>query len=317
MKSSIRQAFEVRVPASTANLGAGFDCFGLALQLYLTVRAIVQPGEGARTIARSRGISGSANLPTGPEENLILRAMQHTAERENLQLPPVRLDVQNEIPIASGLGSSAAAIVAGISLAFAVCGKKPPQQASLRLAADLEKHTDNVSAALLGGLVVSFVGADNKVVAVRKKWPKEIRVIAVTPKMSLETSASRAALPKNVEHGDAVHNLQRSALFLAALDAKRYDLLWHAMHDRLHQSYREALIPGLAGVLQIPRMPGLLGIALSGAGPSVIALATDHFKEIGKAMASCFAKSGPAATIRTLTVAQEGVLLINKRATKK
>ena len=121
--------------------------------------------------------------------------------------------------------------------------------------------------ALLGGLVVSFVGADNKVVAVRKKWPKEIRVIAVTPKMSLETSASRAALPKNVEHGDAVHNLQRSALFLAALDAKRYDLLWHAMHDRLHQPYREALIPGLAGALRIPRMPGLLGIASAAQGP--------------------------------------------------
>lgn len=316
MRNPIRQTFEVRVPASTANLGAGFDCFGLALQLYLNVRATVRPGEGARTIARSRGISGSANLPTAPEENLILRAMQHAAERENLQLPPVRLDVQNEIPIAGGLGSSAAAIVAGVSLAFAVCGKKPPQLTVLRLAADLEKHADNVSAALLGGLVVSFVGADHKVVAVRKKWPREIHVIALTPKMSLETSASRAALPKNVEHADAVHNLQRSALFLAALDAKRYDLLWDAMHDRLHQSYREALIPGLASVLQIPRMPGLLGVALSGAGPSVIALATDHFKEIGKAMASCFAGRGASPTVRTLAVAQEGVQMINKRATK-
>ncbi len=317
MKNPKRQIFEVRVPASSANLGAGFDCFGLALQLYLTVRATVQPGEGARTIARSRGISGSANLPTAPEENLILRAMQHTAKRENLQLPPARLDVQNEIPIAGGLGSSAAAIVAGISLAFALCGKKLPQQAALRLAADLEKHTDNVSAALLGGLVVSFVGADDKVVAVRREWPKEIRVIAVTPKMSLETSASRAALPKTVDHADAVHNLQRSALFLAALDSRRYDLLWDAMQDRLHQSYREALIPGLAGVLQIPRMPGLLGLALSGAGPSVIALATDHFNEIGKAMVSRFAESGRSATVRKLAVAPDGVRLTTKRATKK
>lgn len=317
MKSSIRQSFEVRVPASTANLGAGFDCFGLALQLYLTVRATVQPGAGARTIARSRGIEGSANLPTTPDENLILRAMQHAAEREKLELPPVRLDVENEIPIAGGLGSSAAAIVAGVSLAFAVCGKKLPRQTALGLAADLEKHTDNVSAALLGGLVVSFVGADSNVVAVRKKWPTEIRVIAVTPKMSLETSASRAALPQNVEHADAVHNLQRSALFLAALDAKRHDLLWDAMQDCLHQSYREPLIPGLADALRIPRIPGLVGIALSGAGPSIIALATDHFKEIGQAMASCFAGRGPSATVRTLAVAQEGVQLINKQATKK
>jgi homoserine kinase len=317
MKSSIRQSFEVRVPASTANLGAGFDCFGLALQLYLTVRATVQPGAGARTVARSGGIEGSANLPTAPEENLILRAMQHAAERDKLVLPPVHLDVHNEIPIGGGLGSSAAAIIAGISLAFAVCGKKLPEQTALRLAADLEKHTDNVSAALLGGLVVSFVGANSHVVAVRKKWPKQIRVIAVTPKMSLETSASRAALPKTVDHDAAVQNLQRCALFLAALDAKRYDLLWDAMKDRLHQSYRQALIPGLAGALQIPRMRGLVGIALSGAGPSVIALATDHFKEIGKTMASCFAGNGPSATVRTLDVAQEGVQLIDKRATKK
>ena len=314
MKKSVRQSFQVRVPASTANLGAGFDCFGLALQLYLTVRATVQPGADARSIARSHGIDGSANLPTAPEENLILRAMRHAAERENLQLPPVHLDVHNEIPIAAGLGSSAAAIVAGISLAFALSKKKLPQQTALRLAADLEKHTDNLSAALLGGLVVSFVGQDDKVVAVRKNWPKEIRVIAATPKMSLETSASRAALPKTVDHADAVHNLQRSALFLAALDAKRYDFLWDAMQDRLHQPYRESLIPGLAGVLKIPRMPGLLGLALSGAGPSVIALATNHFKEIGKRMASCFAGSGRSATVRILAVAQAGVRLAANRA---
>jgi homoserine kinase len=309
MGNSKGPTWEVRVPASTANLGAGFDCFGLALELYVAVRATVQLGVGGRTLARSRGVSGSSKLPGAPHENLILRAMQHAAERQNLQLPPIHLAVQNDIPIAAGLGSSAAAIVAGIALAFAVSGKKLPEQTALRLAADLEKHTDNVGAALLGGLVVSFVGDDSNIVAVRKDWPKEIRVIAVTPKMSLETSASRAALPETVEHSDAVHNVQRSALFLGALDTKRYDLLWDAMQDRLHQSYRQALIPGLAAALQMPRMPGLLGIALSGAGPSVIALATDHFAEIGKAMARHFARNGQAASIRNLAVAQQGVRL--------
>jgi homoserine kinase len=317
MRNSKGPTFEIRVPASTANLGAGFDCFGLALELYLTVRATVQPGAGARTVARSRGVSGSSKLPSAPHENLILRAMQHAAERQNLQLPPIHLAVQNDIPMAAGLGSSAAAIVAGIALTFAVSGKKLPEQTALRLAADLEKHTDNVGAALLGGLVVSFVGDDNHIVAVRKHWPKEIRAIAVTPKMSLETSASRAALPKTVDHDDAVHNVQRSALFLGALDTKRYDLLWDAMQDRLNQSYRQALIPGLAAALQMPRMPGLLGIALSGAGPSVIALATDHFAEIGNAMASHFARNGQAASIRNLAVAQAGLRLISKTKAKK
>jgi homoserine kinase len=318
MKNSPRQTFEVRVPASSANLGGGFDCFGLALELYLTVRATLQqPNTGARTIARSRGVRGSAKLPSAPHENLILRAMQHAAEHQSLQLPPVHLAVQNEIPIAAGLGSSAAAIVAGIALAFAMNGKRLSEQTALRLAADLEKHTDNVGAALLGGLVVSFVGEDRNVRAVRTKWPKEIRVIAITPKMSLATSASRAALPKTVEHADAVHNLQRSALFLAALDVKRYDLLWDAMQDRLHQSYRQALIPGLAGALQIPRMRGLLGIALSGAGPSVIALATGHFREIGNVMASHFKHNGLAATVRNLAVAQEGASFTSKPDRRK
>ena len=217
MKKSKPRSFEVRVPASSANLGAGFDCFGLALELFLTVRATEHSEPGARSEARSRGVSGSEALPSASEENLILRAMRHAAERHGLHLPPVHLAVQNQIPIAGGLGSSAAAIVAGIALGFAVCGRKLTTENALRLASELEQHTDNVGAALLGALVVSFVDARGNVVALRKNWPKQIRVVAVTPKMTLQTAASRAALPQTVEHAAAVHNLQRSALFLAAL----------------------------------------------------------------------------------------------------
>lgn len=309
MKKSKSRSYEVRVPASSANLGAGFDCFGLALNLFLAVRATVQSEPGARSEARSRGIPGSEALPIAPEENLILRAMQHASQRHGERLPTVHLAVRNQIPIAGGLGSSAAAIVAGIALGYAICGKKLTEENALRLAAEMEQHTDNVGAALLGGLVVSFVGADGNVVALRKNWPKQIKVVAVTPKMTLQTAVSRAALPQTIERAAAVHNLQRSALFLAALDDRRYDLLWEAMQDRLHQSYRQALIPGLAEVLAIPRMPGLLGVALSGAGPTVIALATKNLVQIGKALADQFANRGLASTIRNLTVAQEGIRL--------
>jgi len=317
MKKSKPRSHEVRVPASSANLGAGFDCFGLALNLYLTVRATVHSEPGARSEARTRGIPGSEALPSAPQENLILRAMQHAAERHGQHLPPVHLAVQNQIPIAGGLGSSAAAIVAGIALGFAVCERKLTEEYALRLAAEMEQHTDNVGAALLGGLVVSFVSGGGNVVALRKAWPKQIRVIAVTPKMTLQTAASRAALPQTVEHAAAVHNLQRSALLLAALDPRRDDLLWEAMHDRLHQSYRQALIPGLADALAIPRLPGLLGVALSGAGPTVIALATKNFTPIGKALAAQFAHRGLTSTIRNLTVAQEGIRLNGKPLAKR
>lgn len=306
MKSSRQLSFEIHVPASTANLGAGFDCFGLALQLYLTVRATVLSRAGDRSQVRSRGAKGSSLLARVPEENLIFRAMQLAAKREGFALPPLRLAVHNAIPVAGGLGSSAAAVVAGVSLAFAVNGRSMSMESALCYATELEGHADNVAAALLGGLVVTAARADGAVLAVRKAWPKEIRIVAVTPDLALETKKSRAVLPVTVSREDAVHNLQRSALLLAALDEKRFDLLWEALQDRLHQNCRAQLIPGLAGILQMPRASGLLGIALSGSGPSVIALATDHFDAIGKSIARHFERHQLAATIHCLDVAPGG-----------
>jgi len=317
MSPARQSSFEVRVPASTANLGAGFDCLGLALEMYLSVRASLLAGSNSRTRARSRGVHGTSQLPKDPDQNLIFRAMRLTAEREGFELPRVRIAVQNEIPVAGGLGSSAAAIVAGIGLGFAVAGRPIAKDAALRYAAEMEGHSDNVAAALLGGLVVTLTRSDGTVVAVRKRWPKVIRVIVVTPDVTLETKKSRAVLLQSVSRGDAVYNLQRSALFVAALEDRRYDLLWDAMQDRLHQSARQALIPGLSEALALPRMPGLLGVALSGAGPSVIALATERFDEIGKAVAQCFERHDLSPTVRNLEAAQEGIVSAQKYVSQK
>lgn len=310
-------SIDVRVPASTANLGAGFDCFGLALEAYLNARATVVSKPGARAVARSRGVSGTSNLPKTPEENLIFRAMAHAAEREHLKLPPVRLAVQNDIPVASGLGSSAAATVAGVVLGFAVAGRELARDAALQYAAEVEGHPDNVAAAVLGGMVVTIARDDGGVAAVRRHWPKMIRVVAVTPQSALETSKSRAVLPKMADFRDAVHNVQRAALFVAALEERRYDLLWEAMQDRLHQVHRQALIPGLEDILAIPRMPGLLGVALSGAGPSVIALATAHFDAVAAEIARRFARHGVESSCRTFEVAQEGFSTSQKHLRKR
>ena len=309
MNKRPQPTFEVRVPASTANLGAGFDCFGLALDLHLTVRATVLSGAGNQSQVRSRGAKGSSLLARVPGENLIFRAMEHASEREGFALPPVRLAVHNAIPIAGGLGSSAAAVVAGVSLAFAIAGRGISTGSALRYAKELEGHADNVAAAWLGGLVVTAAHADGAVLVIRKTWPKEIRIVAVTPDLALETKKARAVLPASVSREDAVHNLQRSALLIAALEEKRFDLLWDAMQDRLHQRYREHLIPGLAGILQMPRAPGLLGIALSGSGPSIIALATDRFDAIGKSVADHFERQRLAANIRCLDVAPDGYII--------
>jgi homoserine kinase len=310
-------SIEVRVPASTANLGAGFDCLGLALELYLNVRATMLSKPGARTLARSSGIRGSSLLPTAPEENLILRAMRHTAEKEGLSLPPIRLAVQNQIPMASGLGSSAAATIAGVALAFGVTSRAVPRESALRYAAEIEGHADNVGAALFGGLVVTLPLPDGNVIAVHKRWPKMIRITAVTPVLTLETKKSRAVLPNTVQLTDAVHNLQRSALFVAAVEERRYDLIWDAMQDRLHQPHRQRLVPGLSDILAMPRIPGLLGLALSGAGPSVVALTMDRQAEIGRAIAAHFERHGLASTIWNLEAAQEGLAVTEKHSRRK
>ncbi|MDE3170706.1 MAG: homoserine kinase [Acidobacteriota bacterium] len=307
MTASRQPSFEVRVPASTANMGAGFDCLGLALEMYLSVRATLLSQPSARTQARSRGVRGTSALPKDPDQNLIFRAMRFAADREGFSLPRVRLAVQNEIPVAGGLGSSAAATVAGLALGYLVQGRQVPKETVLRYATEMEGHPDNVAAALFGGFVVTFARPDGSVAALRKRWPKVIRVIVVTPDLALETKKSRAILPQSVSRADAVFNLQRSALFVAALEERRYDLIWDAMQDRLHQTARQSLIPGLTDVFALPRISGLLGVALSGAGPSVVALATDRIDEIGKAIAACFDRRGLSPTIQYLEAAQEGL----------
>lgn len=305
IQSMITSSFEVCLPASTSNLGPGFDCFGLALKLYLTVRATAIPD--AEDLCRVRTIGAKENeaLPQNAT-NLIYRAMTFAARAESIKLPPVDLVVHNEIPLASGLGSSAAAIVAGIKLCGLIGNRELSDQTIQNYAAEFEGHPDNVSAALHGGFLTSCVTSDGTVVSAKFNWPSHIRVVAVSPHAQLSTHVARAALPRGVSRADAVHNLQRSTLFTAALAQERYDLFWEAMRDRLHQPQRESLVPGLAEALALPRMPGLLGIALSGAGPSILALVDDREEEIGNKIADCFRAHKIESTVRALEVDNEG-----------
>jgi homoserine kinase len=230
----------------------------------------------------------------------------------------MRLAVHNAIPLASGLGSSAAAIVAGIVLSFAASRRKDftaeDVLPALTYATEIEGHADNAGAALMGGLAITLVRGDGSVAAVRKDWPKDIRAVAVTPSFTLATSKARAALPASVTRADAVSNLQRTAMLVAALDAQRRDLIWDCLQDRLHQPYRQNLIPGLAEILQLPRVPGLLGVALSGAGPTAVAFATEGFEDIGKAMTACFQRRGLNATTRILSIAERGASISPPRS---
>jgi homoserine kinase len=301
------RSVEVQVPASTSNLGSGFDCCGLALKLYLSVRATVKTKYSRLCEVYMAGQEHeNGNAPRG-RANLIYRAMRLVAEREGIELPAVRLDVRNDIPFASGLGSSGAAIVAGISLCSTLFGLELTNENVLRYGTELEGHADNVAAALFGGLVINCIKEDGSVIVAKRFWPSEIKIIAVTPHCSVETKHARNILSRQVSRVDAVYNLQRVALFGAAVEKQDYDLLWEAMQDRLHQERRAQLVPGLAEALAIPRVPGLLGLALSGSGPSVVALATEKFGEISDLISECFHKHELETSVRLLEVDHLGL----------
>ena len=300
-----KQVFTVRLPGSTSNLGAGFDCFGLALQQYLTIRATVVNKGAQKCRVRNTGTKEAAELPRH-EQNLIYRAMAYAARSEGVSLPPLRLAVKTEIPLSRGLGSSAAAIVGGVKLCGLITGLELSNEKVLEYATRYEGHPDNVAAALFGGFVMTCLTHDRSVIALKKSWPADLKVLIVSPSFRVATKLAREALPRNVTRDDAVHNLQRSALFVGALSAGQYDLLWEAMRDRLHQERRQTLVPGLGDVLAIPKMPGLLGLALSGAGPSVLAIVTGSFDEIGETIAACFRRHKVNTTSHRLEIDNEG-----------
>jgi homoserine kinase len=298
----------IQVPASTSNLGAGFDALGLALGLHLTIQ--IEPCSEPFGSFTFEG-EGADALMSGAEENLVFRTMRYAAAREEIQLRPARLKVTNQIPLARGLGSSGAAIVAGLSAFEIITGRTLSPARLLRYATEIEGHSDNVAAALLGSFVASCVLEDGTVAAGQLAWPSEVIAVVVIPEFMLRTEQARAVLPDTVSRRDAIFNLQRSALMVAAVAGRRFDLLREAMRDALHQPYRVALVPGMREVLELGSreladLPGFLGIAISGSGPTVIALANDNFDSIASAIMEEFVKHDIRCKSRVLSVEDRG-----------
>ena len=253
----------LRVPASSANLGPGFDALGLALDIHLscTFRTSVQ------LEITSSGVDAK-DIPAD-ESNLIWQTALEVARRRKLTLPSVHLCINNEIPLGKGLGSSAAALTAGVVMANQLLDLNWSRHRILDEAARIEGHPDNVSACVLGAIVASSMEVDGVTHAVRVDLPANFGVAVVVPDFVLPTVKARSVLPLTYSRADVVFNVQRSALLIAALFTGSTDSFSAALEDRLHQPYRAPLIPGFSEMLQL-REPGLLGCALSGAGPSVL-----------------------------------------------
>jgi homoserine kinase len=253
-------------------------------------------------------VSGEDASGIPPDEtNLTWRSFLRLAGKKAPRA--ATLEITNDIPVGKGLGSSAAAIVAGLALANEWLGLGKGREDLVQLATEIEGHPDNVAAAVWGGLVASCQSDDGRVLSVKQRPPATLEVVLAVPEFPLSTTAARAALPAQYSRKDAVFNVQRVALLLAALAEGRADLFHEAMRDRLHQPYRAPLIPGLEDILQLRDVPGLLGVALSGAGPSVIAFCSDHAEEVGEAMVACFRAKSIAARARHLPVDTAGFVV--------
>ena len=280
----------VTVPATTANLGPGFDCLGLALGLYnqITFTAeTAQETHGKFTLTING--EGIDRLPTD-HGNLVVRAAECIFERVGQRPPSLHIHQQNNIPVGSGLGSSAATVVGGMLAANALVDTHLSDADLLHLAIQMEGHPDNVAPALYGGL--TLVIQENRQLHVEQIDTPPLRVVVVLPDFDLPTLSARAVLPPQVPFADAVFNSARLGLLLQALATADYSKLQLAMQDRLHQPYRLRLIPGAAAAFAAAYSAGAAGVALSGAGPSVIAFAADNHEAIGQAMASAFAAAG-------------------------
>ncbi|EHR52318.1 homoserine kinase [Saccharomonospora marina XMU15] len=258
----------VTVPASTANLGPGFDSFGMALGLHDVVEVRVADS-GPLVEVVDAGAGDMSDVPTD-ETHLVFRALRRACAHFELDLPEVRLRCRNAIPHARGLGSSAAAAVAGIAAGYALAGKDVDNTA-LQLAAEFEGHADNAAASLFGGFVVAWQEG-TRFHAERLRPHPSIRPVVAVPAERSSTGQTRGLLPERVSHTDAAFNVGRAALAVHALTA-RPDLLLTATEDRLHQDYRAPAFPATIRLVRALRQRGVAA-AVSGAGPSVLALTT-------------------------------------------
>jgi len=288
--SALKPAMTVRVPGSSANLGPGFDALGIALQVYLECR-VSESDHLAITVT-----GRDAALISTHENNLIWQTALAVAARERRSLPFIRLEIDNDIPLGKGLGSSAAALVAGVIIADKLLDLKWTPGQILDEAARQEGHPDNVAACVHGSVVASAVDGKGVTHAVRLDMPSQFRIAVIVPDFLLPTKEARAVLPDSYSKEDAVFNIQRSALLIAALATGNKDAFPTALDDKLHQPFRASLVPGLAEILCL-RAPGLLGCALSGAGPAVLAFYERGHESVTQLIRDTFAANGCATEV--------------------
>ncbi|MBQ7722691.1 MAG: homoserine kinase [Selenomonadaceae bacterium] len=302
----------VRVPGTSANCGPGFDCLGLATTIYNYLDLTLL--KGSKVIVESKG-EGADNIPRG-KRNLTWQAVRRLLQEVNREndFKGAIIRMKNNVPISRGLGSSSTAIVAGLVAANEIIGSPLNRQELLKLATELEGHPDNVAPALFGGFTVSVM--DKGEVQTFSFLPRiRLKLIVAVPDFELSTRLARKVLPKNVSMKNAIFNVSRASMLIAALVEGREDLLPLAFDDALHQPYRKKLVPGMSEVFEAAKSAGALGAAISGAGSCLIAFTTLKSgleDKIAAAMVEEFKNHGVAAKALILNVDRHGAQIMKQ-----
>ena len=306
--------FSVKVPASTSNLGPGFDVIGLALNLYNEYQFKVLDSANSELVYSSN--IAESEIPYS-KDNLVYRAFDYVFKKEQQETPSIQIHFEANIPTTGGFGSSSTAIIAGLMAANQILGNPYDQKTLLKIGTQLDGHPDNITPAIIGGLVVC-VYADSQHRFVKLDWDQNLFFVAITPDFKVPTANARSVLPTKVEFQDAVFNIGYSSLLVAALAAKDTETLKQCFKDRLHQHYRAQLVPGMQCVLDSGVEAGAIGTMLSGAGSTLIAVVDNQrtAETVGLAMQSAWLQSSVKSEIRYLKAVKEGARIegIGQRA---
>lgn len=301
------KTIKVKIPATTANCGPGFDSIGIACTFYNELEITELDTDEIQLEVTGEG---QGTIPA-THDNIVCRAMYKVFERVGYTCKGIRLKMHNRIPLARGLGSSAAAIVGGLFAANEISGSKLTRHDLFEMATELEGHPDNVAPAIFGGITISMMEG-NQPSYLRFMPPKPLYMIVAIPRFRLATKKARSVLPKEVPHEDAVFNLSRTAMLVTALSQGKYNYLTQALEDRLHQPYRLPLIKGMEDVVTLAKEAGAYGCVISGAGPSLIAFAEKNPDDIGQAMVKGFNQNDVNARYVVLQIAEKGVRISSK-----
>ena len=308
----------VKVPATTANLGPGFDCMGMALPIYntVTIEETVLPGTGIEiNVIAEDDTSDELSLEHIPmdENSIIYKAVELLYNSIGQTPSELKITVHTQIPVARGLGSSASVIVGGLIAANELLGRPADEAALLSIATEVEGHPDNVTPAIVGGLVLTSSEDDGSIIYRKLDWPQEWNLTLCVPEYELATDISRSVLPKEVPLQDAVYNAKRLAMFVEAIHTNDSALMKLALKDKLHQPYRMKLVPGLEKIIEnLNHEDNVLGCVLSGAGPSILIISEkNNLDKIRSIVRETWADLNVKAEIYTLPVENHGAQIIS------